>query len=248
MPGFTKFPLVTGALLALTAGVAHADMVIATVGPMTGQYAIFGDQMKRGAEMAVKDLNAKGGVARPAAQARGRRRRLRPQAGGRGRQPVRQQGRGVRRRALLLRLLDPAPRRSTTKKGVLQISPGLDQPQADRAGLRQRVPGLRPRRPVQGTFAGNYVVDNQRRHQGRGRSTTRPPTARAWPTSSRSSSTSAALKETDVRGDHRRRQGLHRPDHQDEGSRRRPDLSRRLPHRGRPDHAPGPRAGPRRRR
>jgi branched-chain amino acid transport system substrate-binding protein len=29
---------------------------------MTGQYASFGEQMKRGAEMAVKDLNAKGGV------------------------------------------------------------------------------------------------------------------------------------------------------------------------------------------
>ena len=36
---------------------------------------------------------------------------------------------------------------------------GLDQPEADRAGLRQRVPRLRPRRP-QGTFAGKYVADN----------------------------------------------------------------------------------------
>ena len=29
---------------------------------MTGQYAAFGEQMKRGAEMAVKDINAAGGV------------------------------------------------------------------------------------------------------------------------------------------------------------------------------------------
>jgi branched-chain amino acid transport system substrate-binding protein len=32
------------------------------VGPITGQYAAFGEQMKRGAEMAVKDIDAKGGV------------------------------------------------------------------------------------------------------------------------------------------------------------------------------------------
>ncbi len=32
------------------------------VGPITGQDAAFGEQMKRGAEMAVKDINAKGGV------------------------------------------------------------------------------------------------------------------------------------------------------------------------------------------
>ena len=38
------------------------DVVIAVAGPMTGQYAAFGEQMKRGAEMAVADINAKGGV------------------------------------------------------------------------------------------------------------------------------------------------------------------------------------------
>jgi branched-chain amino acid transport system substrate-binding protein len=35
---------------------------VAVVGPVTGQDAAFGEQMKRGAEMAVKDINAKGGV------------------------------------------------------------------------------------------------------------------------------------------------------------------------------------------
>ena len=52
----------TVAALALGAGVARADIVIATAGPMTGQYASFGAQMKAGAEMAVADLNAAGGV------------------------------------------------------------------------------------------------------------------------------------------------------------------------------------------
>jgi branched-chain amino acid transport system substrate-binding protein len=41
---------------------AQADLKIATAGPMTGQYASFGQQMKAGAEMAVKDINAAGGV------------------------------------------------------------------------------------------------------------------------------------------------------------------------------------------
>jgi branched-chain amino acid transport system substrate-binding protein len=62
MTGFTKSLLAASALVALTAGGAQADIAIATAGPMTGQYAVFGDQMKRGAEMAVKDINAAGGV------------------------------------------------------------------------------------------------------------------------------------------------------------------------------------------
>ena len=37
-----------------TPGLA-ADISIATVGPMTGQYASFGEQMRRGAEQAVAD-------------------------------------------------------------------------------------------------------------------------------------------------------------------------------------------------
>lgn len=41
---------------------AWADIVIATAGPMTGQYASFGEQMKAGAEQAVEDINAAGGV------------------------------------------------------------------------------------------------------------------------------------------------------------------------------------------
>ncbi len=49
--------------LALTAGVAQAqDINIATAGPMTGQNAAFGEQLKRGAEMATADINAAGGI------------------------------------------------------------------------------------------------------------------------------------------------------------------------------------------
>ena len=53
--------LAAGALVA-GALAARADINIAVNGPMTGGEAAFGDQMKRGAEMAVADINAKGGV------------------------------------------------------------------------------------------------------------------------------------------------------------------------------------------
>ncbi len=52
----------TAAAATVGIGTASADILIATAGPMTGQYASFGEQMKRGAEMAVNDINAKGGV------------------------------------------------------------------------------------------------------------------------------------------------------------------------------------------
>ncbi len=50
------------ALLSLGAGAAGAETLIATAGPMTGQYAAFGEQMKKGAEAAVRDINAAGGT------------------------------------------------------------------------------------------------------------------------------------------------------------------------------------------
>ncbi len=46
----------------IAASAAQAEITIATAGPMTGQYASFGEQMRRGAEMAVADINARGGV------------------------------------------------------------------------------------------------------------------------------------------------------------------------------------------
>jgi len=53
---------VSAAMLALSVGSAQADISVATAGPMTGQYASFGAQMKAGAEQAVADINAAGGV------------------------------------------------------------------------------------------------------------------------------------------------------------------------------------------
>jgi branched-chain amino acid transport system substrate-binding protein len=50
------------AAMAMGAAAAHADITIAVAGPITGEYASFGTQMQHGAEMAVKDINAAGGV------------------------------------------------------------------------------------------------------------------------------------------------------------------------------------------
>jgi branched-chain amino acid transport system substrate-binding protein len=61
----------TGLLIALAAaavlascggGDGNKDIPVAVVGPVTGQYASFGAQMKNGGEMAVADINAAGGV------------------------------------------------------------------------------------------------------------------------------------------------------------------------------------------
>lgn len=58
-----KKVLLAGAALGLVmSGPAWAEIRIATAGPMTGQYAAFGEQMRAGAELAVEHINAAGGV------------------------------------------------------------------------------------------------------------------------------------------------------------------------------------------
>jgi branched-chain amino acid transport system substrate-binding protein len=56
--------LLLAAIASTTIGVspALADVSIATAGPMTGQYAWYGEEQRQGAEMAVADINAKGGL------------------------------------------------------------------------------------------------------------------------------------------------------------------------------------------
>src|SRR5690348_14379948 len=54
--------LAFGATLALSTTVLAQDLTIAVAGPMTGTESAFGRQMKNGAEMAIEQLNASGGV------------------------------------------------------------------------------------------------------------------------------------------------------------------------------------------
>ena len=53
-----KKTLLAAAVLTLGgfSGVALADLAVAIAGPMTGQYASAGDQIRRGAEMAIADI------------------------------------------------------------------------------------------------------------------------------------------------------------------------------------------------
>ncbi|MBN9430915.1 MAG: branched-chain amino acid ABC transporter substrate-binding protein [Bosea sp.] len=60
-----KKSLMSGLVLAAGlafAGAAHADIKIGVAGPLTGPNAAFGAQLQKGAEQAVADINAKGGV------------------------------------------------------------------------------------------------------------------------------------------------------------------------------------------
>ena len=60
-----KKSLMSGLVLAAGlafAGAAHADIKIGVAGPLTGDNAAFGAQLQKGAEQAVADINAKGGV------------------------------------------------------------------------------------------------------------------------------------------------------------------------------------------
>ncbi len=52
----------TLSLLAFAPGGLRAEILIATAGPMKGQYATLGDQLRQGAQLAVSDINAAGGI------------------------------------------------------------------------------------------------------------------------------------------------------------------------------------------
>ena len=107
--------------------------------------------MQRGAEMAVADINAKGGVLGKQAEARGRRRRLRSEAGRRGRQRL--VGKGVVFVAghFCSRLVDPGLGGLYREKASCRSRrprPTRRSPTRRQEGLEQRLPHLRPRRPA----------------------------------------------------------------------------------------------------
>jgi branched-chain amino acid transport system substrate-binding protein len=158
MRSLTALLLGATALVA-TGGIARADITIATVGPMTGQYAVFGEQMKRGAEMAVKDINAKGGI-------NGEKLVLKvgddacdpKQAVAVANQMVNEEvafvaghfcsGSSIPASAVY------------NEEGILQISPASTNPKLTEQGF-DNVFRTCGRDDVQGIFAANYVVDNK---------------------------------------------------------------------------------------
>jgi branched-chain amino acid transport system substrate-binding protein len=158
MTGFTKSLLAASAVVALTAGAAQAEIVIATAGPMTGQYAAFGEQMRRGAEMAVEHLNAAGGVLGE---------ELSLQVGDDAcdpKQAVAVANQMVNEGVVLMAghfcSGSSIPASAVyNEEGVLQISPASTNPQLTEQGF-DNVFRLCGRDDQQGTYAANYVVDN----------------------------------------------------------------------------------------
>src|SRR5262249_52344984 len=62
MPARIILPALALAASAIVPTLAQADIRIGIAGPMTGAFQVFGDEMRAGAEQAVADINAKGGV------------------------------------------------------------------------------------------------------------------------------------------------------------------------------------------
>jgi branched-chain amino acid transport system substrate-binding protein len=152
-----KFKIVAAAMMAGFGGAAWADIVIATAGPMTGQYASFGEQMRRGAELAVADLNAKGGVMGQ---------KLVLKVGDDACDP--KQAVAVANKFVSEKVVFVAGHfcsgssipasKVYTEEGILQISPASTNPKLTEEGGPNvfRVCG---RDDQQGTVAGNYLAD-----------------------------------------------------------------------------------------
>lgn len=146
------------AVLAAGYGSAAAEIVIATAGPMTGPYAVFGAQMKAGAEQAVKDINAAGGVLGE---------ELVLEVGDDACDPkqavaVANQfaGQDVVFVAGHFCSGSSIPASDVyNEEGILQISPGSTNPQLTEAG-KWNVFRVCGRDDQQGMVAGNYMADN----------------------------------------------------------------------------------------
>ncbi len=158
MRRMTNLLMGASALVLLGGGAAWADVTIATAGPMTGQYAVFGEQMKRGAEMAVKDINAKGGVNGE---------QLVLQIGDDACDP--KQAVAVANQFVNDGVVFVAghfcsgssiPASAVyNEEGILQMSPASTNPQLTEQGF-DNVFRTCGRDDVQGQYAANYVVDN----------------------------------------------------------------------------------------
>jgi branched-chain amino acid transport system substrate-binding protein len=144
-------------LMWFTAG-ARAEIVIGTAGPMSGPFAIFGAQMMAGAEQAVADINAAGGVLGETLVLEVADDRCdRKQAESVANQMV---GRGI---ALMVGHLcsgaSTVAAAIYTEAGIVQISPGAREPAYtdERAGIGTfRLAG---RADGQGRVAGEFLAE-----------------------------------------------------------------------------------------
>ena len=158
---------------------------IGHAGPLTGGIAHLGKDNENGARLAVEQATGKklkigGKTVKFELHGRGRpgRREARPDD--------RAEVRRMRRLPASSAISIPAsrfPRRPSQPGRPADDLRLGDQPEADRAGLQEHLPHRRPRRPARPGRRAVPAVDESQ--EGRGRSTTRPPTAKGSPTKSR---------------------------------------------------------------
>jgi len=157
MPRPSRCVLVAAALLA--AAPASAEIVVATAGPMSGPFEIFGAQMMAGAEQAIADINAAGGLlgetlVLEVADDRCDRKEAEPLA-----------NRMVGRRAVLMvgHLCSGASILASpvyNDAGIIQISPGARAPQYTDERPGPGVFRLAGRDDSQGMVAGTYLAEH----------------------------------------------------------------------------------------
>ena len=179
-----KLSLTAIALLSMlgTAPAFAQDIPVAVAGPMTGGQATFGRQFRDGAEQAVADINASGGVLGKKLRARSRRRRLRSEtSGARWRRNSPAWGVVVPRSGHYCSSSSIPASDAYLEGGVLQITPGSTNPQFTDRGMVEHVPHLRARRPA-GRLRRRLSGEEISRTRTSPSSTTRPPTAKASPT------------------------------------------------------------------
>ena len=165
------------------AGGASAQIKIGVGGPLTGPNAAFGAQLKNGAEQAAEDINAKGGI-------NGQKIELTfgddvsdPKQG----VSVANKfvGEGVKFVIGHFNSGVTIPASDVyAENGIFMITPSATNPTITDARAVERVPHLR-RDDQQGNIAAKYIAAKSRARRSPS-STTRRPTARASPTSPRS--------------------------------------------------------------
>jgi branched-chain amino acid transport system substrate-binding protein len=160
MRNLLKGLALAGLGLGLASQVHAQDISIAVAGPMTGENATFGTQMRNGAEVAVEDINAAGGVLG---------KKLKLEVGDDACDP--KQARSVATQLAAKKVVFVAGHYCSgssipasavyNEEGIVQISPASTNPkftdERPKEGLSFRVCG---RDDQQGGIAGKYLADN----------------------------------------------------------------------------------------
>lgn len=153
-----KLHWIFAAFLIGVAATVHADITVGVAGPVTGQYAAFGEQFRQGTTMAAADINAQGGVLGEKIKVEIADDACDPK------QAVAVANQLVNKGAAFVSghfcSGSSIPASEVYRdEGILQISPGSTNPMFTERGLNNvfRICG---RDDQQGVVAGNYVVDH----------------------------------------------------------------------------------------